>query len=365
MYQLPFVSLDAPREDLGLNNNYNWGAGINLRGLGVGATLVLVNGHRQPLSGLNGDFVDVSNIPAAAVERIEILPDGASALYGSDAIAGVVNIILKDDFQGAETQVRYGGTPGGRDETVVSQLLGTHWTGGKAMLVYEYSDATALAASARGYAANADKLPYGGADYRSYYSDPGNILNPSTLQPIYGIPRGLNGLRSLHPAVYRPSICRIPSLNTNCSRREPNTASMRQARRKWATTSSCSPKADSRQRNTYVQTFPGGLKRSRCRATIHSIRFPARPRWWRTASGQFLGPATFAVETRNYMGTVGARFKFGRQLAGNAVRNLWAERLLDNEYNLVQSDRSGRGTGQYQCRRPRSMRSAGRRTRRP
>src|SRR3984957_6460682 len=195
LYQLPFVSLDAPREDLGLNNNYNWGTGINLRGLGVGATLVLVNGHRQPLSGLNGDFVDVSNIPAAAVERVEILPDGASALYGSDAIAGVVNIILKNDFQGAETQVRYGGTPGGRDETVVSQLLGTHWTGGKAMLVYQYSDATALEAASRGYAADADKLPYGGADYRSYDSYPGNILSPSTLQPVLGIPGGLNGSR--------------------------------------------------------------------------------------------------------------------------------------------------------------------------
>ena len=133
---------------------------------------------------MNGDFVDVSNIPTAAIERIEILPDGASALYGSDAIAGVVNIILRDDFQGAETQVKYGGTPGGRDETVVSQLLGTHWDSGKAMLVYEYSDGTPLDASARGYAANTDKRPYGGADYRSFYSYPGNILDPNTLQPI-------------------------------------------------------------------------------------------------------------------------------------------------------------------------------------
>ncbi|HEX4674528.1 MAG TPA: TonB-dependent receptor, partial [Steroidobacteraceae bacterium] len=166
LYQLPIVSLNAPREDLGLNNNFNWGAGVNLRGLGVGATLVLVNGHRQPLSGYNGDFVDVSNIPAAAVDRVEILPDGASALYGSDAIAGVVNIILRDDFEGAETRVRYGGAPGGRDETVVSQLLGTRWGSGKAMLVYEYWDGTALDASTRGYAANADKRPYGGADYR-------------------------------------------------------------------------------------------------------------------------------------------------------------------------------------------------------
>ena len=193
LYQLPIVSLDAPREDLGLNNNYNWGTAINLRGLGVGATLVLVNGHRQPLSGLDGDFVDVSNIPAAAIQRIEVLPDGASALYGSDAIAGVVNIILKDDFQGAETRVRYGGAPGGRDGTTVSQLLGTHWDTGKAMLVYEYLDATALPASARGYAANENKIPYGGGNYSSIYGAPGNIVSPSTLLPIYGITAGPNG----------------------------------------------------------------------------------------------------------------------------------------------------------------------------
>ena len=110
----------------------------------------------------------MSNIPTAAIQRIEILPDGASALYGSDAIAGVVNIILRDDFQGAETQVRYGGTPGGRDETVVSQLLGTHWTWQGDARVSSIRTLLQLDASARGYAANTDKRPYGGADYRSY-----------------------------------------------------------------------------------------------------------------------------------------------------------------------------------------------------
>src|SRR5262249_10020509 len=141
----------------------------------------------------NGDFVDVSNIPLAAVDRIEILPDGASALYGSDAIAGVVNIIMKDHFDGAETQARFGGTPGGRNDVTVSQLLGTHWGSGNVMLVYQYQNSTELAAAARGYAANADKRPYGGADYRSYFTDPGNILDPNTQQPLYGIPANPSG----------------------------------------------------------------------------------------------------------------------------------------------------------------------------
>lgn len=195
LYTLPMISLNGPREDLGIDANYQFGAGLDLRGLGVGATLVLVNGERQPLSGLNGDFVDVSTIPWSAVERIEVLPDGASALYGSDAVAGVVNIITRNDFQGADAQVRYGTAVGGHRELMASQLLGTHWSSGHAMLAYQYSDMTALAADERPYAANADKTPYGGGNYDSYYSDPANILNPATMLPAYGVSAQQNGQR--------------------------------------------------------------------------------------------------------------------------------------------------------------------------
>ena len=184
LYQLPINSLNAPRADLGLAGNYNWGAGINLRGLGVGATLVLVDGHRQPLSGYYGEYVDVSNIPPSMVERIEILPDGASALYGSDAVAGVVNIILRKDLEGAETQAYFGGARGGRDEEMASQLFGTHWSTGKVLVGYQFSDATPLAAAARGYAADADKTPFGGSNYRSIYNDPANFISPTTSQPL-------------------------------------------------------------------------------------------------------------------------------------------------------------------------------------
>jgi outer membrane receptor protein involved in Fe transport len=193
LYSLPIMSLNGPREDLGIDNNYQYGAGLDLRGLGVGATLVLVNGYRQPLSGLNGDFVDISTIPVSAVERIEVLPDGASALYGSDAVAGVVNIIMRDNFNGADSQVRYGSAIGGRRQLMASQLFGKRWSGGHAMLAYEYTDTTPLDAAERPYAANADKTPYGGGNYDSYYTNPGNILDPSTLQPAYGIPAGQNG----------------------------------------------------------------------------------------------------------------------------------------------------------------------------
>ena len=88
------------------------GAGISLRGLGAGSTLVLLNGRRMATYGLADDgqkvFTDLSTIPLDAVERVEVLKDGASAIYGSDAIAGVVNIILRSDFQGAILRASYG-----------------------------------------------------------------------------------------------------------------------------------------------------------------------------------------------------------------------------------------------------------------
>src|SRR4051812_41778542 len=81
-------------------------SGLSLRGLGQKSTLVLINGRRMAVysfaQNLSDTFVDLNSIPLAAIERIEILKDGASAIYGSDAIAGVVNVILRKDYNGAE-----------------------------------------------------------------------------------------------------------------------------------------------------------------------------------------------------------------------------------------------------------------------
>ena len=94
-------------------NGFASGAsGISLRGLGAASTLVLLNGRRIAPYGLADDgqksFADLNVIPVEAVERVEILKDGASAIYGSDAIAGVVNIILRKDYQGSAAKVTYG-----------------------------------------------------------------------------------------------------------------------------------------------------------------------------------------------------------------------------------------------------------------
>ena len=91
----------------GLGNNSTVAQGVNLRGLGAPATLVLVDGHRLAGVGLNGDFADLSSIPTAAVDRVELLLDGASAIYGSDAVGGVVNVITRRNFIGDETRARF------------------------------------------------------------------------------------------------------------------------------------------------------------------------------------------------------------------------------------------------------------------
>jgi iron complex outermembrane recepter protein len=89
-----------------INNGGDGSATVNLRNLGSDRTLVLVNGRRW-VSGLTGT-VDLNTIPTAVIERIEILKDGASSIYGSDAIAGVVNIITRSNFDGAEVNAYVG-----------------------------------------------------------------------------------------------------------------------------------------------------------------------------------------------------------------------------------------------------------------
>lgn len=155
--------------------NATRGASINLRGLGASSTLVLLNGDRAPLSGFGGIFADISMIPVSAIERIEVVADGASAIYGSDAVAGVVNILPRLHFRGAETSVRYGSADGAAQEFQASQIIGAHWTGGELVLAYEYYRRNRLAASDRTFATD-DLRRFGGADHRANYADPGTIF---------------------------------------------------------------------------------------------------------------------------------------------------------------------------------------------
>ncbi|MBI1198948.1 MAG: TonB-dependent receptor [Phenylobacterium sp.] len=190
------TSLLAGADPLGTNTFA--ASGVNLRGLGSDATLVLVDGRRMAGTGSKGDFADVSAVPAVAVERVDVLLDGASALYGSDAVGGVVNIHLRKSLDGAETRARYGvGSGGAAEETQFAQALGKTWQGGRALLAYEYYHRADLLGADRDYAASTDLRAFGGTDHRAIYSSPGNVLRldsaTSTYVPIYAIRAGPTG----------------------------------------------------------------------------------------------------------------------------------------------------------------------------
>ena len=107
-------------------------ATLNLRGLGSNRTLVLVNGRRH-VPGVPGSAaVDISSIPSSLVERVDLLTGGASAIYGSDAVSGVVNFIIKDDFEGQEYTVQTGMSgEGDGEEFFASALYGRNFDGGR------------------------------------------------------------------------------------------------------------------------------------------------------------------------------------------------------------------------------------------
>ena len=126
-------------------------SGVDLRGLGIGTTLVLLNGRRLGQSDF-GRTADVSLIPLSAVDRVEVLTDGASAIYGTDAVGGVVNFVLRKDFDGAETRASFGGvTKGGLQQGDISQTFGKSWNSGHGLVSYNFFKASALENSDRSY----------------------------------------------------------------------------------------------------------------------------------------------------------------------------------------------------------------------
>lgn len=174
-------------------SNFTYGSTVDLRGLGADATLTLVDGHRLAPAGVGG-HIDISTIPLSAVERVEVLADGASAAYGADAVAGVVNIILRDDFDGAETGLRFGATSqGGASERAFYQLLGASWRTGQIMGAYEYRARDELNMRDRPFLATADFTDRGGTDFRGTRSNPGNIIRIGATTVSLPIPEGQDG----------------------------------------------------------------------------------------------------------------------------------------------------------------------------
>lgn len=126
---------------------------INLRGLGSDATLTLLDGHRLAYNGTR-QGIDLSAIPFGMVDRVEVVADGASALYGSDAVAGVANIVLKRDVEGLETRADLGGaTDGGDVQQQYGVVAGHKWNTGGLVAAYEYASNTAILSNDRSFSA--------------------------------------------------------------------------------------------------------------------------------------------------------------------------------------------------------------------
>lgn len=172
--------------------NITFASTVDLRGLGADATLTLVDGRRLAPSG-QGNFVDISSIPLAAIERVEVLADGASAVYGADAVGGVVNIMLRRNLEADETRVRYGFADR-TDEFNFSHVLGESWNGFSVVAGYEYRERGALEASERAYTASTDLTAFGGTNFSRNTSNPGNIIRVGATPVSYAIPTGQNGL---------------------------------------------------------------------------------------------------------------------------------------------------------------------------
>ena len=156
--------------------------GFDLRGIGVDTTLTLVNGYRvAPYAQLAENTVDINSIPVSAIERIEILKDGASAIYGADAIAGVVNIILRKDYDGVEVSAGYGESQQGDGREMLADMV-TGWEGARGNIMFSLSwyDREPQAMRDRDWSKYSDFSSVGGPDRRSSLGTPPSMYRYDT-----------------------------------------------------------------------------------------------------------------------------------------------------------------------------------------
>ena len=174
------------------NQDFSGGSALNLRGLGPDASLTLLNGRRLAYDGF-AQAIDISAIPVEAVERLDIVPDGASAIYGSDAVGGVANVILARDFDGVAFGVRHGvATGGGLSTREYTATAGGTWSTGGLIVTLKDSSADPIRAYQRNYAAH--------------------LVEPYT---IYNAWDTRSGLVSMHQQVGEMAELRVDALRTD------------------------------------------------------------------------------------------------------------------------------------------------------
>ena len=169
------------------NPSNNGQSNIDLRGLGSNRNLVLVNGRRPMVSSSN-QTVDLNTIPQGLIERIEVVTGGAGAAYGADAIAGVVNLILKDNFEGIDLRATYTNSIPEMDarEYQISGIIGGNFADGRGNIAFsaEYSKRQGLIKSQRAFAAQAtsttSSFPTG-----SFSNSAGNPVDPAAIDALF------------------------------------------------------------------------------------------------------------------------------------------------------------------------------------
>jgi len=198
----PVIVFDRPRiEQLGVTNladvlsylpqqpfsvneftNVGGARAVQLRGLGLGTTLVLINGRRTVTSAVtsSANYFDLNTIPLAAVERVEVLADSASAIYGADAVGGVVNIILRSDIERPSLALTYGSAEDGAGERQASFAFGHSTERFRTSAVLSYEDRDFLNGDERNLSADQDYTRFGSTDRRVTTSNPGNITSVSS-----------------------------------------------------------------------------------------------------------------------------------------------------------------------------------------
>lgn len=163
---------------------------VAIRGLSTGAgteTLMMINGMRFPIQGFSAEYVDPSIISPFGVERIDVLAEGASATYGTDAVAGVINIILKRGYDGAMSSIRYGRSWDiGIPAWTFNQLYGRVWDGGQVTLSYQWKNEDNAHGRVRDYF-TLNFEPYGFDDRRPFGSSAPATISPGASQTVAGM----------------------------------------------------------------------------------------------------------------------------------------------------------------------------------
>lgn len=219
----------------GVSRAQQVGTSFNLRGLGGNSTLILVDGRRVPHTGQEApggaggreDF-SIDGIPISAIERIDVLPQGAGAIYGSEAIAGVINVVLKKNYTGAELRATYDNTfDTDVGQTTVS-LTGGYRAGKLSTFVTaSFEDQNALASRDRWFTATADTRKFGSTSTNFLFNNTGGagslstaffpatggtVLLPGTTTHVVLLPAGSNGTTAANSA-YTPTTAAGVPLN--------------------------------------------------------------------------------------------------------------------------------------------------------